>query len=291
MLPDFGPYFTDRYRTPWGRPSTSTAPARTRCGATSSATPLQWFEDFHVDGLRLDAVHEIVDRTARPFLAELAGDRRRSSRETIRAAALADRRERRQRPAGGHADAAAADSGWTPSGTTTSTTPCTSLLTGERDGYYADFGRSRPTSPGPWTRASSTRASTRGFRAPPSRSPVGWGSSRAGSWSSPRTTTRSATGPTASGWPSWSTRPRSRLAAAVSPALARHAAALHGRGVRRDRAVPLLRRPRRSRLVDAVRRGRAAEFGRRRGRRRSIPPTPRTFDRCRLDRSTSRHHG
>ena len=38
-LAEFGPYFTDRYRTPWGAaPSTSTAPAATRCGASSSTT-------------------------------------------------------------------------------------------------------------------------------------------------------------------------------------------------------------------------------------------------------------
>ena len=43
------------------RPSTSTAPAATRCGASSSTTRCMWLRDFHVDGLRLDAVHALFD--------------------------------------------------------------------------------------------------------------------------------------------------------------------------------------------------------------------------------------
>ncbi len=72
VLPQFGPYVTDRYATPWG-------PAMNLDGWGSDevrrylvTNALMWFADFHVDALRLDAVHGIVDPTARPFLLELA---------------------------------------------------------------------------------------------------------------------------------------------------------------------------------------------------------------------------
>ena len=48
-----------------GQASTSTGRAATRCAATSSTTPLHWVRDFHVDALRLDAVHAIVDTARR----------------------------------------------------------------------------------------------------------------------------------------------------------------------------------------------------------------------------------
>ena len=72
VLPEFAPYLTDRYRTPWGPAVNLDGPGSDGVRDYLSANALQWFEDFHVDGLRLDAVHELIDRSARPFLAELA---------------------------------------------------------------------------------------------------------------------------------------------------------------------------------------------------------------------------
>jgi maltooligosyltrehalose trehalohydrolase len=72
VLASFGPYFTDRYRTPWG-------PALNFDGADSDhvrayflESVVQWFVDYHVDALRLDAIHAILDTTATPFLVELS---------------------------------------------------------------------------------------------------------------------------------------------------------------------------------------------------------------------------
>jgi maltooligosyltrehalose trehalohydrolase len=73
VLSSFGPYFTDRYRTPWGPAVNFDGPRSNEVRAYFLANARQWFDDFHVDGLRLDAVHEIVDRSAVPFLADLAG--------------------------------------------------------------------------------------------------------------------------------------------------------------------------------------------------------------------------
>ena len=53
------------------RRSTSTARAATRCAATSSRTRSSGCDDFHIDALRLDAVHAIVDPSAYPFVEEL----------------------------------------------------------------------------------------------------------------------------------------------------------------------------------------------------------------------------
>ena len=72
VLPDFAPYLTDRYRTPWGPAVNLDGPDSDAVRSYLIENALQWFVDFHVDGLRLDAIHELIDRSARPFLAELA---------------------------------------------------------------------------------------------------------------------------------------------------------------------------------------------------------------------------
>ncbi len=71
-LADFGPYFTGQYHTPWGD-------ALNFDGADSDGVrkffidnALHWIRDFHIDGLRLDAIQMIFDNSARPFLTELA---------------------------------------------------------------------------------------------------------------------------------------------------------------------------------------------------------------------------
>ncbi|MGH9016294.1 MAG: malto-oligosyltrehalose trehalohydrolase [Acidimicrobiales bacterium] len=71
ILDRFGPYFTDRYVTPWGRAVNFDGPGSDDVRRFFIENALGWFRDFHVDGLRLDAIHSIVDPTARPFLAEL----------------------------------------------------------------------------------------------------------------------------------------------------------------------------------------------------------------------------
>ncbi len=68
----FGPYFTDRYRTPWGEAINFDGPGSDHVRGFFLQNARQWFEDFHIDGLRLDAVHEIIDRTATPFLVDLS---------------------------------------------------------------------------------------------------------------------------------------------------------------------------------------------------------------------------
>jgi len=72
-LADFGPYFTDRYRTPWGQALNFDGEYSDEVRRFFVENALYWIEEFHVDVLRLDAVHAIVDNSAKPFLRELNG--------------------------------------------------------------------------------------------------------------------------------------------------------------------------------------------------------------------------
>ena len=72
VLPRFGPYFTDRYHTPWGDAINFDGPESDEVRAFFIESALMWLEECRVDGFRLDAVHQIFDPQAQPFLAELA---------------------------------------------------------------------------------------------------------------------------------------------------------------------------------------------------------------------------
>jgi maltooligosyltrehalose trehalohydrolase len=67
----FAPYFTDTVHTPWGAAINVADRGSDLVRRTILESACRWISDFHVDGLRVDAVHAIFDPTARPFLAEL----------------------------------------------------------------------------------------------------------------------------------------------------------------------------------------------------------------------------
>jgi maltooligosyltrehalose trehalohydrolase len=138
-LSEYGPYFTERYRTPWGSALNFDGPDSDGVRRYFVENALMWFEQFHVDALRLDAVHAIIDRSAKPFLEELAEAVHRRGEELgrhlylIAESDLNDPRVVRSSGLGGHG----LDAMW-----------CDdfhhaahSLLTGETAGYYADFGQ------------------------------------------------------------------------------------------------------------------------------------------------------
>jgi maltooligosyltrehalose trehalohydrolase len=70
-LAEYGPYFTDRYKTPWGQALNFDGPHSDDVRWFFIHNALQWIDEFHIDGLRVDAVHAIADRTAEPFLQDL----------------------------------------------------------------------------------------------------------------------------------------------------------------------------------------------------------------------------
>ncbi|MFC5911497.1 malto-oligosyltrehalose trehalohydrolase [Streptacidiphilus monticola] len=71
-LPRFGPYFTDRHHTPWGAAINLDDHGSDEVRAYFLGSALAWLRDYHLDGLRLDAVHALADMRAKPFLEELA---------------------------------------------------------------------------------------------------------------------------------------------------------------------------------------------------------------------------
>ncbi|MGF1570677.1 MAG: malto-oligosyltrehalose trehalohydrolase [Nodosilinea sp.] len=68
----FGPYTTDRYRTPWGSAINFDDAYSDGVRNYFIQNALTWLRDYHIDALRLDAVHAIYDFGARHFLQALA---------------------------------------------------------------------------------------------------------------------------------------------------------------------------------------------------------------------------
>ena len=96
-LGEFGPYFTDHYRTPWGAAVNMDGAGSYGVRDFVISNALMWLRDYHIDGLRLDAVHAIYDEGALHILEELSAAVAGSGRRA-RPRAVGHRRERPQRP-------------------------------------------------------------------------------------------------------------------------------------------------------------------------------------------------
>jgi maltooligosyltrehalose trehalohydrolase len=68
----FGPYVTDAHHTPWGGAVNLEDAGSDQVRRFFCDNALMWMRDFHIDGLRLDAIHAFVDRSAIHFLEQLA---------------------------------------------------------------------------------------------------------------------------------------------------------------------------------------------------------------------------
>ncbi|MEI7771509.1 MAG: malto-oligosyltrehalose trehalohydrolase, partial [Chloroflexales bacterium] len=133
------PFFTDRYRTPWGDAINYDGPDSDPVRHFIIANALHWLREYHIDALRLDAVHAIYDTSAYHLLEELA-DAAHAQAEAIgrRAYLIAesdqnDPRLLRAPAIGGYGlDAQWADE---------LHHAIHALLTGERMAYYSGFGQ------------------------------------------------------------------------------------------------------------------------------------------------------
>lgn len=138
VLASFGPYFTDRHLTPWGPAVNLDGPGSDSVRRFIIDNALGWCRDYHVDGLRLDAVHALADSRATHLLEELTsevhafGERRGRATFVIAESDRNDPRLVRSPDSGGYG----LDGTW-----------CDDVhhaihaaLTGERHGYYSDFG-------------------------------------------------------------------------------------------------------------------------------------------------------
>lgn len=138
FLADFGPYFTERYQTPWGSAVNFDGEYSDEVVRFFVENALTWLEDYHIDALRLDAIHGIVDRNAQPFLALLSTAvenlARRSNRHVylIAESDLNDARFVRTSEQGGYGLHAQWSDDFHHA--------LHALQTGERNGYYQDFG-------------------------------------------------------------------------------------------------------------------------------------------------------
>jgi maltooligosyltrehalose trehalohydrolase len=134
----FGPYFTDAYHTPWGSAVNLDHAGSHEVRRFFADNAAMWLRDYHFDGIRLDAVHAFYDKSAIHFLEYLSTevDTRASQlgRHLVLIAEsdLNDPRIARSREAGGFGMAAQWSDDFHHAVHT--------VLTGERNGYYEDFG-------------------------------------------------------------------------------------------------------------------------------------------------------
>ena len=137
-LGKFGPYFTAAHHTPWGDAVNFEGRGSHEARRFFCDNALLWLRDYHCDGLRLDAVHAYTDRSAIHFMEQLGAEVRALEAQTGRSyvviaeSDLNDPRFVTAREAGGFG----LDAQWSDD----FHHALFSLLTGERAGYYADFG-------------------------------------------------------------------------------------------------------------------------------------------------------
>ena len=137
-LPQFGPYFTDAYATPWGSAVNLDDKGSHEARRFFLDNALMWLRDYHFDGLRLDAVHALHDFSAIAFLEELSIEVDALSAHLgkhlvlIAESDLNDPRLVRSRDAHGFG----IDAQWSDD----LHHALHSVLTGETSGYYEDFG-------------------------------------------------------------------------------------------------------------------------------------------------------
>jgi maltooligosyltrehalose trehalohydrolase len=138
-LNNFGPYFTDRYRTPWGDAVNFDGPDSDAVRHYFISNALYWVTEYHIDALRLDAIHGIYDFSARHILQELTeavhrqGKALRRQVLVIAESDLNDVRVITPPESGGHG----LDAQWNDD----FHHALRAQLTGDRTGYYSDFGQ------------------------------------------------------------------------------------------------------------------------------------------------------
>jgi maltooligosyltrehalose trehalohydrolase len=135
----FGPYFTDQHKTPWGDAINYDQAGSDGVRRYVVENALYWIREYHLDGLRLDAIQTIHDDSRPHIVAEIARAVHALGRELGRqVTVIAETDENRAeyvRPEG--AGGLGLDAVWSDD----FHHALHALLTGERAGYYQDFGR------------------------------------------------------------------------------------------------------------------------------------------------------
>jgi len=137
-LANYGPYFTDRYKTPWGPAINFDGPESDEVRSFVVDNALYWVTEYHVDGLRIDAIHGIFDFSTQHILYDLTEAVHQRAKKldrivwVIAESDLNDVRVIDSPKKGGYG----LDAQWNDDFHHCLHT----LLTGERHGYYQDFG-------------------------------------------------------------------------------------------------------------------------------------------------------
>ena len=137
-LSEFGPYFTDAHSTPWGPAVNLDQAGSDQVRAFIVDNAMMWLRDYHLDGLRLDAVHALSDNRAVHLLEQLAAEVHALSASLNRQLVLIaesdtnDPRLVTSSEAGGY--------GLTGQWNDDFHHALHAVLTGEQQGYYQDFG-------------------------------------------------------------------------------------------------------------------------------------------------------
>jgi maltooligosyltrehalose trehalohydrolase len=135
----FGPYFTSKYETPWGEAINYDAEGCEGVRRYFLENAEYWIREYHMDGLRLDAVHTMHDESKHPVLAELTeriDALEQELKRTVCVIAESDANDAllvRPRAQGGYG----LDAVWSDD----FHHAVHALFTGEQRGYYQDFGR------------------------------------------------------------------------------------------------------------------------------------------------------
>jgi maltooligosyltrehalose trehalohydrolase len=137
-LAQFGPYFTERHHTPWGAAVNLDGDDAGEVRAFLVGNALRWLREFHIDALRLDAVHALLDDSPRHVLAELSEAVADLEREVGRPLSLIAESDLNDPVMVTPTDAGGL--GMTAQWDDDVHHALHALLTGERHGYYVDFG-------------------------------------------------------------------------------------------------------------------------------------------------------
>lgn len=138
-LENFGPYFTDKYKTPWGKAVNYDDRHSDQVRKFIVENALMWYRDYHADGLRLDAVHAIYDQSAINILEQIACEVVKLEKQLGRHLYLTaendlnDPRVVQDSEIGGYGFAAQWNDNFHHA--------LHAILTNERSGYYEDFGK------------------------------------------------------------------------------------------------------------------------------------------------------
>jgi maltooligosyltrehalose trehalohydrolase len=138
-LAEFGPYFTDAHVTPWGAAVNLDGPGSDEVRAFLVGNALYWLRENHLDGLRLDAVHALADTRAVHLLEELSAqvdELAAVSGRRLHLIAETDRNDPKTVTPRGERGGLGMHAQWNDD----FHHALHSALTGERQGYYCDFG-------------------------------------------------------------------------------------------------------------------------------------------------------